>query len=296
MKKTNNNIYKPFFLFQFFLFLSLVFPKISLAEVYIPKPVFDYPPISALLLAAVLGLIACFMVFSLLSLLVSLIVKIIGKKKTIKSTQTIIRIKKKFKRFLISLLLFIFLCFLILRYYPPKPEPFFYFMPPDYQVGQNISVKLDKQNNTVNLILKEEGKETVIESVIPDTSIRTDEFSEFLKSSNNKYLHYVTLLIPEYSQSRILNLESKEKINLNITAFDKGFTSDNKYFYGCSEDGLFDGGVEIYNLEQMKVVYQKPYGLMKCEYDQKNNILKVTYKDDPSKDFKYYFDSGKIVN
>lgn len=173
------------------------------------------------------------------------------------------------------------------------PNP---YVPLVYKFGPYIvSVKEDKRNNIINLILKEGEEETIIESIELDNTFK-GTFSKFLTSSNNKYLHYVASLNLDYYQSRIYNIENKKKINLGITAFDNGFTSDNKYFYGCSEDGLFDGGVEIYNLEQMKVEYRKPYGLMKCEYDSQNNILKVTYNDNINKDFQYSFDSGKIVN
>lgn len=172
-------------------------------------------------------------------------------------------------------------------------EPSLY-IPPVYQSGPyTVLVKEDKQNNTVNLILQEVGKETIIESIKSSNNFK-GTFSEFLMSSNNEYLHYVAFLNPDYFQSRIYNVENKEKINLSITAFDKGFTNDNKYFYGCSEDGLIDGGVEIYNLEQMKIQYQKPNGLMKCEYNKQNNNLKVTYSDGQNKNFEYSFSTNTV--
>ncbi|MDD4938141.1 MAG: hypothetical protein PHX34_03995 [Candidatus Shapirobacteria bacterium] len=168
------------------------------------------------------------------------------------------------------------------------------YIPPAYQSGPyTVLVKEDKQNNTVNLILQEGGKETIIESIKSSNTFK-GTFSEFLMSSNNKYLHYVAFLNPDYFQSRIYNVENKEKNNLSITAFDKGFTNDNKYFYGCSEDGLIDGGIEIYNLEQMKIQYQKPNGLMKCEYSQQENNLKVTYSDGQNKNFKYSFSTNTV--
>lgn len=174
-----------------------------------------------------------------------------------------------------------------------EKEPTLY-IPPIYQSGPyTVLVKEDKQNNTVNLILQKGEKETIIESIKSSDTFK-GTFSEFLMSSNNEYLHYVAFLNPDYFQSRIYNVENKEKINLGITAFDKGFTNDNKYFYGCSEEGLIDGGVEIYNLEQMKIQYQKPNGLMKCEYSQQENNLKVTYSDGQNKNFEYFFSTNTV--
>lgn len=172
-------------------------------------------------------------------------------------------------------------------------EPSLY-IPPIYQSGPyTVLVREDKQNNTVNLVLKEGEKKTIIESIKSSTFFK-GTFSEFLMSSNNKYLHYVAFLNPDYFQSRIYNVENKEKINLSITAFDKGFTNDNKYFYGCSEDGLIDGGIEVYNLEKMKIQYQKPSGLMKCKYSQQDNKLKVIYSDGQNKNFEYSFNTNTV--
>jgi hypothetical protein len=172
-------------------------------------------------------------------------------------------------------------------------EPSLY-IPPVYQSGPyTVLVKENKQNNTVNLILQEGEKEIIVESIKSSNTFK-GTFSEFLMSSNNKYLHYIAFLNPDNFKSRIYYVDNKEKINLGITAFDKGFTNDNKYFYGCSEDGLIDGGVEIYNLEQMKIQYQKPNGLMKCEYSQQENKLKVTYSDGQNKSFEYSFNTNTV--
>lgn len=100
--KSKNNIYKQFFLFQFFIFLSLIFPKISLATT-IRTTTYGKLFIGGFILSA------CLLILSFILLFVSFINKIKEKKKTNKNPKTTIQFKKNLKRFLISLLLSIFL-------------------------------------------------------------------------------------------------------------------------------------------------------------------------------------------
>jgi len=171
---------------------------------------------------------------------------------------------------------------------------------PTNQAGlYTFLVEDDTKNEIVNLILKKDNKEIIIDKIdyykLENETVK-GTFSEFLISSNNKYFHYIAFSGLDFFESRLYDITNQKITRVNIPSLDRGFTSDNAYFYGCSEDGMADGGVIVYRLSNMEIVYQKPNGLMKCKYNSQNNTLSIDYSDNTSTDAVYSFDSNKIIS
>lgn len=190
-----------------------------------------------------------------------------------------------------------------------KPEPTRVLSKIDktFQVGnRTLALKYDSKTKITTLFFKENGQEILInqwESLITDFGTIRNIPTDFIISSDNHYMSY--LLCSEYEgcNSEFYNFPNK-KVVIQTFARDgnsSGFTKDNKYFYACADDGLIDGGIVIYNLPQMNIVYQNEEGMgLKCQYNQQKNTLNISnvgYDIKPiSTMIVYSFDSNQIIS
>lgn len=175
-----------------------------------------------------------------------------------------------------------------------------YEIPEDYSAGSyKITTKIDKEKETISLVVIKDGVEKLIEVIPYDTYSR---FGDFLISSNYKYLEYTSSLGGSGFGNRLYNLENGIRVDLTARAGDSGFTKDNKYFYCCNESGHDSGMIQIYNLETMKFELEKSLDVV-CKYNEEENMLEVTpggssleAGDIQKSTFKYSFELGRVIN
>jgi hypothetical protein len=134
-------------------------------------------------------------------------------------------------------------------------------------------------------------------------------------SPNGSFLIYIEsgyafdrVRIYDVKKDKVIDLD----VNISISAELYGFTSDEKYFYACSDTDYH--GIRyarIYNVpnfnvqydlaeeRQVKEEYESLY-LIQCEYDKNRNVLVYNlterYKEkDPERVIEYSFDDSRAV-
>jgi hypothetical protein len=139
----------------------------------------------------------------------------------------------------------------------------------------------DDTDSISKLFLKDDqGNETIIDKQsywkLGETDIVIKpSYSNFVFSPNNNFLSYMKGGY-EGGQSFLYDIKNKQKIDrLGFYAYlDIGFTPDSKYFYGCSEHGIMNGGAIIIDLIRSTPIYKKE-GSFNCTYDLNNNSLSL---------------------
>ncbi len=172
-----------------------------------------------------------------------------------------------------------------------------------YTVGtRKLEVKYDPKTRITSLFFKENGQNVLINSFesreLSDGNVYRNIPINFSISSDNNYLTYKVIWEWEGSISEFYNIPDKKVTRLKLSIDNSGFSKDNQYFYACSLDNMTRGGVYIYRLPKMELVYQDKKESAKCQYDASNNSLKISYTDYDKPFFTntiYYFDTNKVI-
>lgn len=171
-------------------------------------------------------------------------------------------------------------------------------------VPYTVSVVEDDKNSISKLVLKDKNqKEIIIKELSQsrldsgDKSIITSHFADFEFSPDYNFLYY-TRGIWETSESVLYDIENKREVNLKISALKKGYTSDLKYFYACSNLAFGGSGIIIVKLPELKNIYLSSSSTFTCKYSQENNeiLFSEVYPDKETEIVKYVFSikSGKV--
>ncbi len=173
-----------------------------------------------------------------------------------------------------------------------------------YIIGtRTLEVKYNPKDKRTFLYLKENGQNILIKSY-SDFPCSVGETCrnipmKFSISSDNNYLVYNVVSEWEGSMSDFYYIPDKKVTNLPIPVDESGFSKNNQYFYACGLGGFDDGGVYIYHLPKMELVYQDKNNSARCQYNSSNNSLKISYTDYNEPFFTntvYYFDTNKAVS
>lgn len=173
-----------------------------------------------------------------------------------------------------------------------------------YTVGtRTIEVKYSPKDKKTFLYLKENGQNTLIKNY-SDFPCSVEETCrnipmKFSISSDNNYLVYNIVSEWEGSMSELYYIPDKKVTHLPIPIDESGFSKNNEYFYSCALGGFDDGGVYVYRLPKMELVYQDKNDSAKCQYDASNNSLKISYTEHDKPFFTntiYYFGTNKAIS
>lgn len=172
-----------------------------------------------------------------------------------------------------------------------------------YNVGSRIlEVKYDSKTRLTSLFFKESGQNVLINSFnsreLSDGNIYRNIPINFSISPDNNYLVYTVIWEWEGSISEFYNFPDKKVTRLKLSIDNSGFSKNNQYFYACSLDNMTRGGVYVYRLPKMELIYQDKSDSAKCQYDSSNNSLKISYTDYNKPFFTntiYYFDTTKAI-
>lgn len=144
-----------------------------------------------------------------------------------------------------------------------------------------VSVQDDKNSISKLVLIDQDNNETVIdESKYWQTADQTlkPSYGDFIFSLDNNFLYYNSYSGYEEASSFLYDLTKKKVLKLNFFSETKGFTSDSKYFYACSEAGMNGGGAIVRDLILSKNVYNpndEGDDSYNCQYDK--SIGDVTF-------------------
>lgn len=144
-----------------------------------------------------------------------------------------------------------------------------------------VSVQDDKNSISKLVLIDQDNNETVIdESKYWQMAGQTlkPSYGDFIFSLDNNFLYYNSYSGYEEASSFLYDLTKKKVLKLNFFSETKGFTSDSKYFYACSEAGMNGGGAIVRDLISSKNIYNpddEGDDSYNCQYDK--SIGEVTF-------------------
>jgi hypothetical protein len=155
--------------------------------------------------------------------------------------------------------------------------------------NDELSVHIDRSLKRSQVILTEDGKETIIKEAPKDWDKFIGESYSFVDpafSPNGRYFTYVGLGW-EWYNGWIYDRETKKSTQLT-SPFHKGFTKNEKYFFACANDHFSgDTYAKIYQLPEVREIYDvykvnpknEVFAYLDCEFDEENQKLYMNLRD-----------------
>jgi len=155
------------------------------------------------------------------------------------------------------------------------------------------------QNNKEKVII--EDKYLDDENGTVNKTLTKVSYSNFIFSSDNKYLFYNTNYGYEYGTSFLYDIKNNQIVKIGFLATNAGFTSNLKYFYSCAQSGMSAGGILIKQLPSLDNEFVRLGGedSYNCNYNNNNKITFSGLKEnDPAtvvSQYEFSEDSGSIL-
>lgn len=137
-----------------------------------------------------------------------------------------------------------------------------------------VSVQDDKNSVSKLVLIDLDNNETVIDESkywqMADQTLKPSH-GDFIFSLDNNFLYYNRYSGYEEASSFLFDLTKKKVLQLNFFSETKGFTSDSKYFYACSEAGMNGGGAIMRDLILSNNIYapnDEGDDSYNCQYDK----------------------------
>lgn len=144
-----------------------------------------------------------------------------------------------------------------------------------------ISIQDDKNSISKLVLIDQDNNETVIDESkywqMADQTLKPSH-GDFVFSLDNNFFYYNRYSGYEEASSFLYDLTKKKVLQLNFFSETKGFTSDSKYFYACSEAGMNGGGAIVRDLISSNNIYapnDEGDDSYNCQYDK--SIGEVTF-------------------
>ncbi len=144
-----------------------------------------------------------------------------------------------------------------------------------------VSIQDDKNSVSKLVLIDQDNNETVIDESkywqMADQTLKPSH-GDFIFSLDNNFLYYNRYSGYEEASSFLYDLTKKKVLQLNFFSETKGFTSDSKYFYACSEAGMNGGGAIMRDLILSNNIYapnDEGDDSYNCQYDK--SIGEVTF-------------------
>lgn len=158
----------------------------------------------------------------------------------------------------------------------------------------------DKSSTSKLVLIDQNQKETIIKEIKYYTmagQILKPIFSDFTFSPDYSFLSYESNSGYESSATVLYNIKNQKETTIDFSSEIRGFTSDSKYFYACSEAGMNGSGATIIQLDQFKKMFSiTNNNSFVCKYDQaKEEVLFSEVEvSDSSKIISQYLFSEKL--
>ncbi|MDD2225143.1 MAG: hypothetical protein PHP97_03190 [Candidatus Shapirobacteria bacterium] len=167
----------------------------------------------------------------------------------------------------------------------------------------------DDTNSVSKLILVDQNNK---EKIITEDKYLDDEngtvnktltkvsYSNFIFSSDNKYLFYDTNYGYEYGTSFLYDIKNNQIVKIGFLATNAGFTSNLKYFYSCAQSGMSAGGILIKQLPSLENEFIRSGGedSYNCNYINNKITFSGLKENDPAtvvSQYEFSEDSGSIL-